>query len=154
MDAIGIPYADFGVELSAPSRGVVVWSILRELGREGMCERVRRDVDFARRVAARAEASDRLELLAEPELSICCFRYAAEGLDDLDALNAALLRRLVRETPYLPSSTVVGGRFALRPCFINSRTRPEDVDGLVDAVVALGYELRAGVAAGEAAASR
>jgi aromatic-L-amino-acid/L-tryptophan decarboxylase len=143
VDAIGIPYADFAVELSAPSRGVVVWSILRELGREGVRERVSRDMGFARRVAARVEASDRLELLAEPTLSICCFRYAAEHAGDLDALNAALLRRLVRETPYLPSSTVVGGRFAIRPCFINSRTRPEDVDGFVDAVVALGDELAA-----------
>ncbi len=147
LDGIGIPYADFGVELSAPSRGTIVWSILRELGRDGVRDRIRRDNDLARHLAARVRASDLLELLAEPVLSICCFRYAAAGIDDLDAFNASLVRRLVQETPYLPSSTVVNGSFAIRPCFINSRTAVEHVDRLVDAVVTIGDELRLGLPA-------
>lgn len=141
LDSIGVPYADFGVELSAPARGVVVWSILRELGREGVRARIRFDNDLARQLAARARASDRLELLAEPILSICCLRYRNDAVADLDALNAALLRRLIRETSYLPSSTVVNGCFALRPCFINARTEPVHVDGFADAIVRLGDEL-------------
>jgi aromatic-L-amino-acid decarboxylase len=143
LDSIGIPYADFGVELSAPARGVVVWSIIRELGREGMRTRVRRDNDFARHLADRVRASDALELLSEPVLSICCFRYAKGETDDLDAFNNLLFRRLVQETPFLPSATVVNGKFAIRPCFINPRTRIEDVDGLADAVVRIGNELAA-----------
>lgn len=143
LDSMGIPYSDFAVELSSPARGAVVWSILRELGRDGVRARVRRDNDFARHVAARAAGSERLELLADPVLSICCFRYVAPDVDDLDALNVAIARRLIRETPYLPSSTVVGGRFAIRPCFINARTELEHVDAFVDAVVELGDELRA-----------
>jgi aromatic-L-amino-acid decarboxylase len=147
IDSMGIPYADFGVELSAPSRGVVVWSILRRLGREGMRARVRRDNDFARSLASRIRSSDVLELLAEPVLSICCFRYVADGVDDLDGFNAALFRRLVQETPYLPTSTIVDGKFAIRPCFINPRTEQEHVDGLVEAVTAIGNELREGAVA-------
>ena len=145
MDSIGIRYADFAVELSAPARGVVVWSILRELGREGMRARVRKDNDFARYLADRIRSDDALELLAEPVLSICCFRYTAD-VDDLDALNSALFRRLVRETSYYPSSTVVDGRFALRPCFINSRTERKHVEGFVDAVLSIGRELAAATA--------
>jgi aromatic-L-amino-acid decarboxylase len=141
LDSMGIPYADFGVELSAPARGAVVWSILRELGREGVRERVRQDNDLARHVASRVRASDRLELLAEPVLSICCLRYRADTIVDLDAFNAALFRRLVQETPYLPSSTVVDGNFAIRPCFINARTALEHVDGFCDAVCRIGDEL-------------
>jgi aromatic-L-amino-acid/L-tryptophan decarboxylase len=141
LDSMGIPYADFAVELSAPARGVVVWSILRELGREGMRARVRRDNDLARYLAERVRSSDVLELVAEPVLSICCFRYTAADVEDLDAFNAALFRRLVQETEWLPSSTVVNGRFALRPCFINSRTERKHVDGLVEAVTAIGKQL-------------
>jgi len=40
LDSRGIPYSEFGVELSAPSRGVIVWAILREIGVDGMRERV------------------------------------------------------------------------------------------------------------------
>ena len=118
-----------------------MWSILRELGREGMRARVRKDNDFARHLADRVRESDVLELLAEPVLSICCFRYARADVDDLDAFNAALFRRLVQETDYLPSSTVVNGKYAIRPCFINSRTEQEHVDGLVEAVTTIGNEL-------------
>jgi aromatic-L-amino-acid decarboxylase len=141
VDSMGIPYADFGVELSAPSRGAVVWSLLRELGRSGVRERIVHDNDLARHVAQRARHSDRLEVLAEPTLSICCVRYRCDEAVDLDELNATLYRRLVQETSYLPSSTVVDGRFGLRPCFINGRTTLEHVDGFCDMVIRLGDEL-------------
>jgi hypothetical protein len=40
----------------------------------------------------------------------------------------------------VPSSTVVDGRLAIRPCFINPRTTGAEVDGLVDAVLRFGAE--------------
>lgn len=141
MDSMGIAYDDFGVELSAPARGVVVWSLLKELGREGVRERIVHDNDLARHVAHRASLDPRLEVLAEPTLSICCVRYHSDEVKDLDELNEALLRRLLLETPFLPSSTVVDGCYALRPCFINARTTLEHVDGFCDAVLRLGDEL-------------
>ena len=140
LESMGIPYADFGVELSSPARGVVVWSILRELGRSGVTRRIKQDNDFARQLAAVVRRSDHLELLSEPVLSICCFRYRRDGIVDLDSLNEQVYRRLLRETQYLPSATVVNGSFGLRPCFINPRTSSEHVDGLADAVVRLGDE--------------
>jgi aromatic-L-amino-acid decarboxylase len=141
LDSIGIPYSDFAVELSAPSRGVVVWSIIRELGREGVRARIRRDNDFARRLAELVRQHPRLELITEPVLSTCCFRYTASGINDPNAFNSALLRRLVRETSYAPSSTIVDGTFVIRPCYINARTHEEHIDGLVAAVVLLGDEI-------------
>ena len=136
FDSAGIPYWDMGVELSAPSRGVLAWAVLRELGRAGVAARVERHVGFARHVARRARQHPRLELLAEPELSIACFRYAAS-----DAVNAEILLRLRRTTRSIPSSTVVGGHLAIRPCFINPHTNLADVDALVDHVIAIGDEL-------------
>ena len=136
FDSAGIPYWDMGVELSAPSRGVLAWAVLRELGRAGVAARVERHIGFARHVAQRARQHPRLELLLEPELSIVCFCYAAS-----DAVNAEILLRLRRATRSIPSSTVVGGHLAIRPCFINPRTRLADVDALVDHVTTIGDEL-------------
>jgi aromatic-L-amino-acid decarboxylase len=120
-----------------------VWAVLLEIGAEGMRDRVTRHLDFARRVAERARADDRLEVLSEPVLSICCFRYRAPGRDDaaLNDLNARLAQRLRAETPYVPSTTMVHGRFAIRPCFINPRTTLAEVDGMVDAVRRIGDAL-------------
>ncbi|HVQ87323.1 MAG TPA: pyridoxal-dependent decarboxylase, partial [Actinomycetes bacterium] len=143
LDSMGIPYFDFGVELSSPPRGVMVWAILRELGVEGVRQRVVCDNNFARHVAARAHAHPSLEVLAEPTLSICGFRYRTSADRDWDLLNSQILRRLARETPVVVSSTVVGNAFVLRPCFINPRTQLSDVDQFVDLVIQFGAELTA-----------
>jgi len=144
LDSMGVPYADLGVELTAPARGIAVWSVLRELGREGVAARIRQDNDFARRVADEVRAHPRLELLTEPTLSILCFRYLPEhGVadDELDALNGELVHRLHIATPYVPSTTKVHGVLAIRPCFVNSRTTDASLDGFTDTVVAFGDAL-------------
>lgn len=143
FDSFGDAYHDFNLDQSAPSRGVAVWAILLEIGAEGMRERVSRHIGFARHLAERVRAEERLELLAEPQLSICCFRYRVPGLDDerLDELNAEIARELRATTPYVPSTTRVGGRFAIRPCYINPRTTLAEVDGLADAVRRIGDAL-------------
>ncbi|MDJ0777205.1 MAG: pyridoxal-dependent decarboxylase [Gammaproteobacteria bacterium] len=141
MDDFGIPYFNYGLELSSPCRGVVVWAMLREIGAEGMRERIVRHNDMARELAARCRAHERLELLLEPTLSVCCFRYRPAGVDDLDEFNRRLHRRLVRENQYLPSTTRVDGRLALRPCFLGARTGEGQVEGLVDAILRIGAGL-------------
>ena len=144
FDELGLGTPDFGVDFSAPARGLAVWAILREIGAAGVRERIVRHNDCARRVAERVRASPMLQLLAEPTLSICCFRYRPPGWDDesrLDALNDAILHRVRARGRSVPSSTRVGGRFAIRPCFINPRSTLTDADALVDEVLAAGRHL-------------
>ncbi len=43
----------------------------------------------------------------EPTLSVCCFRYVAEDVDDLDAIIQQIFRQLVRENEVLLSTTRV-----------------------------------------------
>jgi len=140
FDDFGEQYHDFNVEQSAQSRGVTVWANLAEIGRAGMRDRVRRHLDFARHVERRAREHPRLELVEPATLSICCFRYRSPDLDErrTNELNARVAKRLRSETPYVPSTTTVGGRYVIRPCYINPRTTMRDVDGLVDAVIRIG----------------
>jgi len=144
FEELGEGSPDYSVDHSAPSRGLAVWAVLKEIGAAGVRRRIVRDNDCARRVAERVRASGRLELLAEPVLSICCFRYRPERATDaaaLDAFNEDLLRRVRNRGRVTPSSTRVGGRFALRPCFINPRSTLADADAVVDEVLATGAEL-------------
>jgi glutamate/tyrosine decarboxylase-like PLP-dependent enzyme len=138
------PYHHFSPEHSAPSRGVRVWAILKEIGAAGMRDRVVRHNSFARHLASRVEADDRLELLADPVLSICCFRYRAPGLGEkeLNELNAEIVHRLHVEGTHVPSATRVAGQFAIRPCYINPRTTLAEVDDLADRVREMGDALR------------
>jgi aromatic-L-amino-acid decarboxylase len=63
MDSLGIPYYDYGVELSAPCRGAVVWALIQEIGKDGLTERVCRHNAMAKHVALRAWEHPNLELL-------------------------------------------------------------------------------------------
>jgi aromatic-L-amino-acid decarboxylase len=141
MDSLGIPYADFGVELSAPPRGAVVWALLKEIGVEGLRARICRHNAMARLVAERADAHPNLEVLQQPTLSICCFRYADGACSDLNALNARIHRAMVRRGRNIPSTAVINGRLAIRPCFLGARTTPEHAHALVDEVLETGAEL-------------
>jgi aromatic-L-amino-acid decarboxylase len=149
-DSMGPPFHDWSLDLSAPARGLVVWSALHEIGVDGLRARIVRDNDHARALADLVRADPALELLSEPELSICCFRYVGDGTRsaaEVDELNRVLVRRLHASTPYVPSPTTVAGRVAIRPCFINPRTEETDVKALVACVREIGDALAADGAA-------
>jgi glutamate/tyrosine decarboxylase-like PLP-dependent enzyme len=132
MDSMGIPWGDLGLELSAPARGVVVWAILREIGVEGLKNRICRHNSMARHLADRIRAHPDLELVAEPVLSICCFRYAKQGLENLDDFNRQVHRKMVRNGNNIPSTTVVDGKLVIRPCFIGARAGYKQADDLFE----------------------
>ena len=138
LDSFGIPYFNYGVELSAPCRGVAVWALIREIGADGMRQRIQRHNDMARDLAEFARQHAQLELLLEPTLSVVCFRYVSDRVDDLDKLNQRLHRQLVRENEFMPSTTRIAGKLALRPCFIGARSDEAQVEGLLKAVLRIG----------------
>lgn len=147
FDDFGETYFHWSVEQSAPSRGVQVWAVLREIGADGMRARVVRDNSFARQLADHVQADNRLELLADPVLSICCFRYRRPGFDEerLATVNGAIMRQLRADGVCVPSATTVNGRYAIRPCFINPRTTARDVEELARRVRRHGDELSTAV---------
>jgi aromatic-L-amino-acid decarboxylase len=141
MDSLGIPYYDFGVELSAPCRGAVVWALIREIGRDGLRERIVRHNDMARLVAELASAHPQLEVVQMPTLSICCFRFVSDAWPDGNALNQRIHRELVHRGRNIPSTALIDGKLAIRPCFIGARTEERHARALVDEVVEIGNGL-------------
>ena len=88
-------------------------------------------------LAARIDAEPALQRLAPVALNIVCFRYRAAEMG-LDSLNAAIVADLHGDGVAAPSTTVLDGRPAIRAAIVNHRTRPEDVDRLVDAALVRG----------------
>ncbi|WP_263368390.1 pyridoxal phosphate-dependent decarboxylase family protein [Edaphobacter bradus] len=133
----GIRFADRGVDLSRGFRALKAWMSLRAYGVDALVALVEQNVEQARYLAERVEASPVLELAAEVPLNLVCFRY--RGASDQE--NKEILMRLQESGVAVPSGTVVGGRFAIRVANTNHRSRREDFDLLVEAVERIGREV-------------
>ena len=139
----GSPWpCDFGPDLSRGFRALKTWFTLKIYGADAIGAEIARNCALARYLETRMRAEPRLELLAPVALNIVCFRYRAT--EEADAINTAIVAELQERGIAAPSTTSIGGRIAIRACFINHRTQPGDVDALVDAVLEQGEALRSG----------
>jgi aromatic-L-amino-acid decarboxylase len=131
---------DHGLELSRRFRALKVWMTLRYHGANRIAAAIAEDIAMAAHLAGLVEASEDLELLAGPNLSICCFRHAPPGMPDadLDRHNERLLEALQRDGRVYLSNAELDGRFALRACITNFRTTRDDIARTVEVVRELG----------------
>ncbi len=133
--AAGQPWpCDLGPDLSRGFRALKVWMTLRAYGAAGLGQVVETSCAVARHLADRVRAEPRLELLAPVALNIVCFRVRSDA--DPDRLNREIVSDLQEAGIAAPSTTTVDGKLAIRAAVVNHRTRTEDVDALVDAVLA------------------
>jgi len=139
-------FADRGLQLSRGFRALKVWMSMKEQGVDRIAGAIQTNIDQARRLGRMVEDEPDLELLAAVSLNIVCFRYAPAGLEAaaLNPLNQAILVELQTRGIAVPSQTVLDGRFAIRVCITNHRSRDEDFDVLVAAVREIGAELAEG----------
>lgn len=138
----GVPFADLGIDLTRGFEALKAWLCFKTHGLDAYAAGIEENVRQAQRLAALVEASPELELMAPVPLNVVCFRYAPEGREELDGLNRELLLRLEESGRAVISSTVIGGRFALRAAHVNHRSTDEDFDELLRAVLEIGKEVK------------
>jgi glutamate/tyrosine decarboxylase-like PLP-dependent enzyme len=136
----GLPFADRGIELTRDFKALKAWMALKAHGVRTFARLIEQNVAQAQYLASRVTANPKLELLAPVPLNVVCFRYRAEGLDTaaLNAVNEEILLRLQETGVAVPSSTMLDGRYAIRCAIVNHRSRRDDFDALVEAVVQMG----------------
>jgi len=141
----GIDLGVYGPEFSRPFYAFKVLFSLLAHGRGPYAASIERNVELAHYLAELIDAHPDMERMSDGELSICCFRYVPTELrgDDkaLDVLNERLMTELQVDGRAFCSGAVVRGRFALRACIVNFRTRKEDVDALLQVVEDIGTRL-------------
>lgn len=135
----GLPFAGRGIELTRSFRALKVWMSLKSHGVKQYARLIEQNVAQARYLAALIEAQPQLELLAPVPLNVVCFRYRPpqSGPSTINALNRELLLRLQESGVAVLSSTLLDGHFALRAAITNHRSRREDFDALIAAVLAI-----------------
>lgn len=136
-------FSEYGVQLSRSFKSLRAWTLLKTEGADRLGEQIQQNIEQATYLTQRIVADDSLELLAPTSMNIVNFRFAPDAVDaeDLDELNAEILMLIHEKGIATPSSTVLNERFAIRVAICNHRSRREDFDALVDAVVKIGQEL-------------
>ena len=140
----GLPwFSEYGFQQTRGFRALKLWLTLAGAGRQGLTEIITRHNGLAAVLRDKIAADPEMELMAAGKLSVVCFRLRPKGEaeDQLDALNKGIVDRIQREGECFLTSTVIGGRFALRACILHHATTEEDLDGLLKAVQRAGFEL-------------
>jgi aromatic-L-amino-acid decarboxylase len=125
---------DLGPDLSRGFTALKVWFTLKAFGTERLGAMIEKSCQLARYLEMRVRQEPELELLSEAQLNIVCFRYRGT-----DALNTEIVADMQEAGIAAPSMTTIGERIAIRACFINHRTRAEDVDALIAATIRFGH---------------
>jgi aromatic-L-amino-acid decarboxylase len=139
--AAGSPWpCDLGPDLSRGFRALKTWFTLKVHGTEALGAAISRTCELARYLESRIADSPELELLAPVQLNIVCFRFRAENAH---TLNSRIVIELQESGIVAPSTTIIGGRLAIRAAIVNHRTGRREIDALVENTVALGRAMQA-----------
>jgi aromatic-L-amino-acid/L-tryptophan decarboxylase len=138
----GVDFAMHGPQFSRGFAALKVWISLLAHGRAAYGRRIAHDVALVRYLGELVEEHPDFELMCEPRLSICCFRYRPAGWqgseDQLDRVNERLMMAIMADGRVYCSNAVIDGRFGLRACIVNFRTEAEDVERLLAVAAELG----------------
>jgi glutamate/tyrosine decarboxylase-like PLP-dependent enzyme len=136
----GFAFFEESIELSRPFRALSLWLSMRYFGLNAFRESIREDLRLARILADAIDGRPELERLAPVALSAVCFRYVGAS-GDLNALNRAILDKVIRRGRVYISNAMIEGKFALRACIVNHRSTEEDVNSVASEVLAAAAEL-------------
>jgi glutamate/tyrosine decarboxylase-like PLP-dependent enzyme len=127
-------FFDESIELSRRFRALKLWMSLQYHGRAAFRDAIALDLKHARLLEELIRSEPDLELMTTGPLSAVCFRHHS-------ADNEALLKRVIERGRVYISNATIRDAFALRACFVNNRTREEDVRVVVEEVLAAAREV-------------
>jgi glutamate/tyrosine decarboxylase-like PLP-dependent enzyme len=133
---------NYGFELSRGFKALKIWMSLKEHGLGKYAAMIRQNNLQAAYLGQMVENMPELELLAPVSLSIVCYRYTHPEFTEpeLNALNREILIQLQERGIASPSSTLLQGRYAIRVCIVNQRTKKADLELLIQATLQIGNE--------------
>jgi glutamate/tyrosine decarboxylase-like PLP-dependent enzyme len=123
-DTLGgeVNFRDRSVQLTRGGRALKLWLSIRVFGLAAFRDAVARGIALAEHAEALLRERPGWEVVTPASLAIVCFRREGD-----DALQTRISDATVADGFAAPSTTVVGGRVALRLCTINPRTTEDDV---------------------------
>jgi aromatic-L-amino-acid decarboxylase len=109
-----INYSEWSISLGRRFRALKLWFLIRAYGLDALRNRIRNHVRWSTAVHDKIAATPGFESVTPPMLSLFSFRYAPDGVDDLDALNQQLVDAINDDGRIYLTQTRVDGNLAIR----------------------------------------
>ncbi|UCD12952.1 MAG: aminotransferase class I/II-fold pyridoxal phosphate-dependent enzyme [Thermoplasmatales archaeon] len=151
----GVDFSDYGLQLSRQFRALKIWMSLKQYGIQKYGRLIDQNVYLARYMAALVDESPDFEVASHVTLSIFCFRYLPEDLQQkyrgadqlqkekieeyLNRLNHLIAEDMLLDQRAVLSSTFLGSTFVLRVCIVNYRTKKQDIKDILTTIRELGH---------------
>jgi len=132
-----VDFCEISPELSRDFRGLRVWLPLKLFGIEPFREQLDEKLNLIEYVMSELHQIEGIEIVAEPQLTICAFRIAGDA-----ARNRELLARINARKRVMLTPAIVDGRFVIRIAIVSHRTHRDRVDMLLEDIRAAVESLR------------
>ena len=135
-----VNFADRGLQLTRASRAIKVWLAVQTFGLDAFRDVIDHAIDLTVDAERHIEADPRLELVTPASLGVLTFRRRGkpgEAPEDVDRRNEAIVAGLAMSGDVLLTSTVIGGRYAIRLCVLNHTSDEGDVTHALERVASV-----------------
>lgn len=119
-------YRDWGIQLGRRFRALKLWFVIRSFGVEGLQEKIRNHIVWAKTFAGWVENEPGFELLAPAPLATVCFRLKPAGPAEelkINELNERFLSRINEPGKIFLTHTKLKGKYTIR--FVVGQTNTE-----------------------------
>lgn len=138
-----VDFCEISPELSRDFRGLRIWLPFKMFGIEPFAQQLDEKLDLTLWATEELRKIDRIEIVAEPQLSIVAFRLVNPGLgrDEVNALNRELMERINARKRVMVTGTVVRDEFVVRICVLSFRTHKDRMEMALEDIRAAVAEL-------------
>jgi aromatic-L-amino-acid decarboxylase len=132
---------NLALPLSRSFSSLKAYMLLRAYGRKKYNNLIQQNLDQINYLATLIEEDDELELTAPVVSNVVCFRFRPTDLDELETekLNRLISDEINKKAFWMISDTSIKGKYMLRACNVNHRTKRYDMDFLVREVKEIGH---------------
>jgi glutamate/tyrosine decarboxylase-like PLP-dependent enzyme len=133
---------NLALPLSRNFSSLKVYMLLRAYGKNKYRRIVQKNLEQTRFLADLISSETDLELTASVESNVVCFRFRIADVteEETEQVNKKIMDDINKNAFWMISDTIIKGKYMLRACNVNHRTKREDLEFLVKEVKRLGQK--------------
>lgn len=131
------------LQLSRNFTSLKAYMLLRAYGKNKYSTLIQQNIDQMNYLSELIRKEPNIEITAPVVSNIVCFRYKPKGLteSELEKLNKMIYSDLNQRSFWMVSDTTIKGKYMLRACNVNHRSKKRDFDFLIGELKKLGKKL-------------